>query len=86
MTTKPPILTEDEYLNLIAAVPELLEALREADKVMDLAKLYFPKSIHNTDRFTLLNVQANSVRAAIAKAEGRTTNQSKGDSKWTSMT
>ena len=48
---------------------ELLEALKEADKVLELAKMYFPKSIKNGDRFALLNVQANSVRKAIQKAE-----------------
>ena len=57
---------------LIAAAPEMLAALRKANEVMDLAKQYFPKSIRNADRFTLLNVQANSVQKAIDKATGET--------------
>lgn len=57
---------------LIAAAPEMLEALREADKVMDFAKRYFPKSTRS--RYRLLNVQANIVRAAINKATGTPTN------------
>ena len=57
---------------LLAAAPEMLAALRKANEVMDLAKQYFPKSIRNADRFTLLNVQANSVQKAIDKATGET--------------
>ena len=56
---------------LIAAAPDLLEALREADKMLDIAKRYFPRSIKNGDKFDLLNVQENVVRKAIAQAEGR---------------
>jgi hypothetical protein len=55
---------------LISAAPDMLEALKEADRMLDIAGKYFPKSIRNTDKFSLLNVQANSVKKAIAKAEG----------------
>ena len=53
---------------LLAAAPDMLAALREANEVMDLAKQYFPKSTRS--RYRLLNVQANIVRKAIAKATG----------------
>jgi hypothetical protein len=48
----------------------MLAALEEADRLLETAKRYFPKSIGNRDNFTLLNVQANAVRKAIAKAKG----------------
>jgi hypothetical protein len=54
----------------VNAHDELLEALKEAEKVLETASRYFPKSIQNNDRFHLLNVLANAVRPAIAKAEG----------------
>ena len=56
---------------LIASAPELLEALREAKQILERAKQYFPKSIKNSDRFSLLNVLANSIDPVITKAEGR---------------
>ncbi len=56
--------------SLVAAAQEMLQALREANKVMEIAKQYFPKSIRNANRFMLLNVQENEVRKAIAKATG----------------
>ena len=55
---------------LISAAPELLAALVEAKAVLESAKRYFPSSIKNPDRFRLLNVLANAVNPAIAKAEG----------------
>ena len=55
---------------LIATAPELLEALKEAQRMLKTAIRYFPKSIRDSDRFSLLNVLANSVNPAIAKAEG----------------
>jgi len=58
------------YDRLILTAPDMLEALHEALNVMQLAKKYFPKSIQNSDTFTLLNVEENSIRKAIRKAEG----------------
>lgn len=57
--------------SLIAAAPDLLEALKEANKILETARKYFPSSIQNSDRFSLENVIQNSVGPAIAKAEGR---------------
>jgi hypothetical protein len=48
----------------------MLAALREARSVLETAERYFPKSIRNHDTFSLLNVLANAVGPAIAKAEG----------------
>ena len=45
-------------------------ALKAAKEVLDTAGKYFPSSIKNADRFGLLNVLANSVNPAIAKATG----------------
>ena len=53
------------------AAPDLLTALKEARAMLETASRYFPKSIRNGDRFSLLNTLANSVEPAIAKAEGR---------------
>lgn len=49
---------------------ELLAALVEARSVLESARQYFPSSIKNPDRFRLLNVLANAVDPAIAKAIG----------------
>ena len=57
--------------DLMAAAPELLDALKEARSMLETASRYFPKSIRNLDRFSLLNVLANTVNPAIAKAEGK---------------
>lgn len=54
---------------IMAAAPELLAALKEARSMLETASRYFPKSIHNSDRFSLLNVLENEVKPAIAKAE-----------------
>ena len=56
---------------LFTAAPDLLTALKEARAMLETASRYFPKSIRNGDRFSLLNTLANSVEPAIAKAEGR---------------
>jgi hypothetical protein len=55
---------------LIAAAPEMLQALEDAAKILALAHRYFPKSIKNRDTFGLCNIEANSVNKAIAKAKG----------------
>ena len=58
---------------LIAAAPDLLDALIEARRILETASRYFPKSIKNSDRFSLLNVLANAVNPAIEKAKGEKT-------------
>jgi len=55
---------------LIAAAPDLLQALEDAKSMLETASRYFPKSIKNGDRFSLLNTLANSVNPALAKAKG----------------
>lgn len=57
---------------LIAAAPEMLQALQDALKICQIADRYFPKSIKNSDRFDLCNIENNSIKKAIAKAEGST--------------
>lgn len=52
---------------LFAAAPELLEACKLAADVVRIARIYFPKSVQNSDRFTLENSNA-AISAAIAKA------------------
>jgi hypothetical protein len=54
---------------LISAAPDLLEALRDAQKTIQIARQYFPKSIKNNDKFQLENTCA-AIGKAIAKAEG----------------
>lgn len=54
---------------VMLAGPELLEALKDAQKMLKTASRYFPKSIKNRDRFDLLNTLANSVNTAIDKAK-----------------
>lgn len=62
LVTAPIMRTHDEQLaNLIAAAPELLEALWLC---FDHCRLYYPEVEHN-------NV-GDAVRAAIAKATGST--------------
>jgi hypothetical protein len=56
--------------NLCAAAPDMYEALKEASKLIDLARQYFPKSIHNSDKFQLENTCA-TIGKALAKVEGR---------------
>ena len=54
---------------LIAAAPELLDALNHARELIKAARGYFPKSIKNPDTFRLENTNA-TIEAAIAKATG----------------
>lgn len=55
---------------LIAAAPDMLQALKDALQICGIAKQYFPKSIRNPAKFALLNVEANSIKKAIEKATG----------------
>jgi len=66
----PPTAESEANARLIAAAPDLLEALKSAEAVLETASRYFPKSIRNGDRFSLHNVLKNAVKPAIAKAEG----------------
>jgi hypothetical protein len=59
----------DKRLALIAAAPEMLEALEYAAEIIKTARQYFPKSIQNSDRFQLENTCA-SVGKAIVHAKG----------------
>ena len=58
----------DQHNALFNSHAELLGALQDALKLVQVAKRYFPKSVKNPDRFHLLNIEANSIRAAIVKA------------------
>lgn len=49
---------------------DLLEACKEVQKLIRLARNYFPKSIQNSNSFALENTNA-VICAAIAKAEGK---------------
>jgi hypothetical protein len=55
---------------LEAAAPDMLEALKDAESLVKIARQYFPKSIQNGNKFTLENTCA-AIGKAIAKAEGR---------------
>jgi hypothetical protein len=63
-------LDSKEDARLISAAPDMYEALKEADKLIGLARQYFPKSMHNNDKFQLENTCA-AIGKAIAKVEGR---------------
>lgn len=54
---------------LIAAAPELLQALQLAAALIPTARKHFPKSIRNSDKFDLENSCA-TINTAIAKAGG----------------
>ena len=55
---------------MLDAAPDMLQALRDALQICQIAKQYFPKSIRNSAKFALLNVENNSIRKAIDKATG----------------
>lgn len=52
-----------EAAHMFAASPEMFAALKEAEKIVKTARQYFPKSIRNSDRFSL-----ELTAAAIGKA------------------
>ena len=54
---------------LIASAPELLEALETISNLIPIARLYFPKSIHNSEKFHL-ELACAEVGKAISKAKG----------------
>ena len=56
---------------MMLAAPGMLQALKDALEIFQTAKRYFPKAVTNADRFHLINIEANSVRNAIAKATGQ---------------
>jgi hypothetical protein len=56
--------------HLIAAAPDMYEALKLTYGLIELARKYFPKSIHNPDKFQLENTCA-AIGKAIRKAEGK---------------
>ena len=54
---------------LIAASPDMYDALKYAKEIIGIAKRYFPKSLKNGDKYSLLNLDA-TISKAIRKAEG----------------
>jgi hypothetical protein len=57
---------------LIAAAPKLLEALLEAQKLIEIARPYMPKTIRNADKFEFEDISANHINKAIAIATSPT--------------
>lgn len=68
--TQAQRLEQQERAAIIAAAPDMLQALKDALQICGIAKQYFPKSIKAPAKFALLNVEANSIRKAIEKATG----------------
>ncbi len=56
-------------VQLMVTAPKMLEALEYCQKVIEIARKYFPKSIKNSDRFMLENCCA-TVGKAIHEATG----------------
>ena len=63
----PPDEQDRVNAKAIAAVPELLAALEEAQELIKTARQYFPKSIKNADSFKL-ELTSASVSKALTKA------------------
>ncbi len=57
---------------LIAAAPKLLEALIQAQKLIEIARPYMPKTLRNADKFDFENIAANEINKAIAIATSPT--------------
>lgn len=53
---------------LIAAAPKLLEALIEAQRLIQIARPYMPKTLRNADKFEFEDISANQINKAIAIA------------------
>ncbi len=62
--------TADYIVRAVNAHEAMLEALKEAEKIIRVARQYFPKSTRNSDKFSLENTCA-AIGSAIHKAEGR---------------
>jgi hypothetical protein len=61
---------EPEYNKyLIASAPKMFKALEECQKLIRIARQYFPKSVKNSNTFTLLNCDA-TIGKAIHEATG----------------
>ena len=46
---------------LISAAPDMYEALKYAQEIIGIAKRYFPKSVMNGDKYSLLNLDATKI-------------------------
>jgi hypothetical protein len=71
MNTTSAHFTQEEVkanARLIAAAPTMLNALIEAEKLINSIRQYMPKSVQNADRFNFENINANVIKAAIQKA------------------
>jgi hypothetical protein len=54
---------------LVASAPKMLEALEYCQKLIEVARPYFPKSIKNSNTFMLENANA-TIGKAIYQATG----------------
>ena len=63
-----PVDEAEANAKLIAAAPELLEALIETQKLIENVRQYLPKSIKNSDKFHFENIVANVINKAINQA------------------
>lgn len=64
----------EECVDVIEAAGDRIRtleaALREAENVLETARLYFPGPTEHPDKRSLLNVLENSVKPALASAKG----------------